>query len=37
MSIKIKIHKTCVYKEYEVKNNGTGQITAGKNQGFIGL
>ena len=28
MSIKIKICKTCVYKEYEVKNkNGTGPKT----------
>ena len=28
MSIKIKIYKTCVYKEYEVKNkNGTGPKT----------
>ena len=28
MSIKIKILKTCVYREYKVKNeNGTGPVT----------
>ena len=38
MSIKIKIHKTCVCKEYEIKNkNGTGPITTAKNEGFIRL
>ena len=29
---------TCVYKEYEVKNdNGTGEMTTAKNESVIGL
>ena len=35
MSIKIKIRKTCVYKEYEVKNkNGTGPKTTASVRGI---